>query len=30
MIAPAQPVIRVDGVSRWFGSVVAGSWTASS
>ena len=23
MIATAQPVIRVDGVSRWFGSVVA-------
>jgi ABC-2 type transport system ATP-binding protein len=23
MIAPANPVIRVDGVSRWFGSVVA-------
>ncbi|MGI8842197.1 MAG: ABC transporter ATP-binding protein [Gemmatimonadaceae bacterium] len=23
MIAPAKPVIRVDGVSRWFGSVVA-------
>jgi ABC-2 type transport system ATP-binding protein len=23
MIAPASPVIRVDGVSRWFGSVVA-------
>ena len=23
MIAPATPVIRVDGVSRWFGSVVA-------